>query len=333
MLLRNIWTLLLLLISASVLAAKPDPHQYVNWLGPDTCAECHEDEAAIWRHAHHATSFKKMPRSEEGKEIANALGIGRIKMSQECADCHFDYKIKKDSQRLRAIAGVSCESCHGPAKNWNIVHQDYGAKHVTAKQESATHKAKRWAEAEKAGMVRPLRKYKIFKQCFQCHTVADEMLINKTKHPTGDEFELVKWSNGEVRHNVWYSKGRVNKIRPAQQQRVRYIMGQALSLEFALRGLSLAKGAGKYTQTMMARAQSAIANLQKINSKLAVKEISDILSIIKQTEMNYKERDQLISAAEKISEKNQQFIDQHDGKTFGAIDNMLPSEYKGKPSR
>ena len=57
-------TLLLLLSTSTVLAAKPDPHHYAKWLGPETCAECHEDEALIWRNAHHATSFKKMSRSK-----------------------------------------------------------------------------------------------------------------------------------------------------------------------------------------------------------------------------------------------------------------------------
>jgi len=330
---RTLWMVFLLLTSASVLGAKPDPSHYINWLGPETCAECHEDEATIWRHAHHATSFKEMPSSEEGKQIASTLGIKRIKMSQECGACHVSYKIKKGGKRLRAIAGVSCESCHGPAKNWNIVHQDYGGKHVSAEQESESHKAQRWAQAEKAGMRRPLRQYNIFKQCFGCHTVPDEALINKTKHPTGHEFELVKWSNGEVRHNVWYSKGRANKIRPPHQQRMRYIMGQTLALEFSLRGLAGASSAGKYAKTMTERAKSAIANLQQINGKLSIPEITDVLSIAKQTELSYQQKEKLISAADKISALNQKFIDEHDGKAFKEIDAMLPTKYKGEPKR
>ena len=332
--LRIGWIIIVgLFTSITTFAAKPNPAHYANWLGPETCAECHEVEATIWRHAHHATSFKKMPRSQAGKNIAKSLGIKRIKMAKACGSCHISYTLKKGSKRLKAVAGVSCESCHGPAKNWNTVHQDYGGKHVTAKQETASHKANRWAQSEKSGMIRPSNHYKLFKQCYQCHTIPDETLINKTTHPKGDEFELVKWSNGEVRHNVWRSVDQKNKIRPIHQQRIRYIMGQALMLEFALRGLSQATLNGKYAETMTMRAKNSINTLKEINTVLSISEISNILSVIENTTLNHEQKDQLIGAADKISELNQQFVNNHDGKAFGAIDSLLPRKYKGKPKR
>lgn len=325
-------TVLSVLIVASAQAKKPDPHHYLNSLGPESCSECHEDASAVWRNAHHATSFKKMPATKDAKAMAKKLGVKRIKMSQECGVCHMSYVPKKGGKRLKAVAGVSCESCHGHAKKWNDIHHDYGGKNVTAQQESVAHKKQRLAKAQAAGFIAPANTYKMFSQCYRCHMVADEKLLNQTAHPLGDEFELVKWSNGEVRHNVWHSKGRKNVTRPIATQRVRFVLGQALALEFSLRGLAQASKEGKYAQSMQARGKQAISTLEKINGKASIKSVADMIAVANAVQWKVGQKDQLTKAADQISTLAQQFVESQDGKSLSALDGMLPKKYKGKPA-
>ena len=65
-------------------------------VGANACAECHKDEAAVWKGTHHFSTFRKMPRSKEARDIAGKLKIKRIKSDALCAGCHFTQKkVKK----------------------------------------------------------------------------------------------------------------------------------------------------------------------------------------------------------------------------------------------
>ena len=55
-------------------------------------------------------------------------------------------------------------------------------------------------------MIRPDMTYKLINNCYECHTIGNKDLINKTAeldnpHAAGSEFEIVSWLSGEVRHN------------------------------------------------------------------------------------------------------------------------------------
>jgi len=89
-----------------------------------------------------------MPRKKKAKEIAGKMGIKRMKKDSACLTCHFTSGFKKG--KIKAIAGISCESCHSPAKDWIKIHGNYGGKKVTKKMETPEHKTKRLA-AMKAG--------------------------------------------------------------------------------------------------------------------------------------------------------------------------------------
>ena len=84
-------------------------------------------------------------------------------------------------------------------------------------------------------MIRPRSLYQLAKNCYGCHVVPQEDLVNKGGHRAGSDFELVSWSQGEVLHNTWYSKGKDNVAASAERKRMLYLVGLGVELETALR--------------------------------------------------------------------------------------------------
>ena len=72
----------------------------------------------------HFATFDTLHRPPEAKEIADRLGLRSIKRSDVCTQCH--YTEQNQDGRVRVVAGVSCESCHGGAADWLALHADYG---------------------------------------------------------------------------------------------------------------------------------------------------------------------------------------------------------------
>src|SRR5206468_4857753 len=107
--------------------------------------------------------------------------------------------------------GISCESCHGAAADWNLAH-------------SNKDDPDRLKKAEKLGMIRPTNFYRVAANCFQCHTVPEEKLVNVGGHKAGSEIELVTWTQGEVRHNLQRSNGKKNEEAPPERRRMLYIV-------------------------------------------------------------------------------------------------------------
>ena len=175
-------------------------------LGPNKCAECHKETIALWKNTHHSKTFTELPRSKKGSEISKKMGLKRIKAGSLCLDCHFTTTMECGERN--AIAGISCESCHGPSQGYLKRHSEFSGK--KKETESEAEKTKRWADSEAAGMIRPHDMYRLAKNCYNCHTVPQEKLVNEGGHPAGSAFQLVSWSQGEVRHNVWYTDGKSN---------------------------------------------------------------------------------------------------------------------------
>ncbi|MGE4563002.1 MAG: multiheme c-type cytochrome, partial [Rhodospirillales bacterium] len=63
--------------------------------GPDACGECHKNTITAWKSSKHSTTFKKLPRSKDGKKIAKAMGLRRIKAASDCLSCHFTSGVSK----------------------------------------------------------------------------------------------------------------------------------------------------------------------------------------------------------------------------------------------
>lgn len=303
--------------------------------GPDECAECHKTSVAVWKASNHATTFKTLPRSADAKKIAKAMGIRRIKSKSVCLTCHFTSALsKKKKKKVKPIAGITCESCHGAGAGWIDVHSDFGVKGKSmdeaAKLETPEHKAERYKKSEAGGMIRPVHLYAVANNCYECHTVPDEKLVNVGGHTPGSDFELVSWSQGEVRHNVWYSK--TNKEASAERKRMMYVVGKALDLEHALRGLAKATADGKFATAMANRAKAALGALTKISSATGLAEVKTIVATAGAAQLKPNNAAELGKMAEKISTQARGLAEKYDGSGLAGIDAMIPGpeKYKGK---
>ncbi len=301
-------------------------------VGADKCGECHKSEVEAWRQTHHFNTFNEMHRTDAAKEIAAKLGIKRMKAGSLCLTCHYTTQIS--GEKTKAVSGVSCESCHGAAKDWINIHNDYGGKDVTAENEPAEHRTQRLAKSAEAGMIHPTDIYAVAENCYQCHTVPHEELVDVGGHTAGSDFELVAWSQGEVRHN--YARGNTNKTPPQDRLRVLYVIGRALDLEYGLRGVAIAKGKKVYAKTMAKRTARAAKKLEAV---LAAYEISEVIAMLDalprrdngklklrpnaETEMN--------AAADAVAAQARKFAKSYDGSKLSAIDALLPKAdaYKG----
>ncbi|MDJ0932204.1 hypothetical protein [Breoghania sp.] len=99
-------------------------------------------------------------------------------------------------------------------------------------------------------MIRPSMTYTLAKNCFSCHLAPNEKLVNVGGHAAGSAFELVAWSQGEVRHNTWYNKGASNPAASTERQRMLFIIGRIAELETALIGVSKATQKADYAVKM-----------------------------------------------------------------------------------
>lgn len=297
-------------------------------MGPNECAECHKNETAAWKNTHHFLTFRELPQSKEAKEIAKKLGIRRLKSESLCLNCHFTTKI--DGGKPKAIAGISCESCHAPGKDWYKLHSGFSGKKEG--QESQAEIATRWEKSEAAGMIRPGMTYTLAKNCFSCHLVPDEKLVNVGGHAAGSKFELVSWSQGEVRHNSWYNKGKANPEASVERKRMLFVVGRIVELETALIGVSKATVKKDYALKMAKRA----SNARKVMVSLAkllpdAPELLEIAKIAGSVKLKLNNEAALSGAAGKISVLGLKFASTYDGADFAAVDKYLPSgdKYKG----
>ena len=119
--------------------AKPPEPSLV--LGNEACVKCHTAEVQVWKKTPHASTFEQLHRKPEAKTIASKLGLNSIKNSGRCVACHYTQQQTADAT-TRVISGVSCESCHGAAKNWMAIHHDFGGEDFTRLDESPTHRRK-----------------------------------------------------------------------------------------------------------------------------------------------------------------------------------------------
>ncbi len=296
--------------------------------GVDACGECHKETVKAWKQTHHSKTFSEMPRSDEAREIADKMGIKRIKSESDCLTCHFTVATKKGKEK--PISGISCESCHSAGLDWIDVHSDFGGKDIKAENEAPAHKVERYKKSDAAGMIRPNNLYALAENCYSCHTVPNEKLVNVGGHTAGSKFELVRWSQGEVRHNLWYSDD--NTEADKNRRRMFYIVGKMLDLEYALRGVAKATKKAKYAVAMAKRAKRALAFLKKIDKTVDNEQLTNIIGIASKAKITLNNESALIRAAEKISKQASIFSGKYDGSGFSGVDGALPSpgKYKGK---
>ena len=297
-----------------------DPEKIVT---AEPCGECHQSEYQVWKKTLHATGYKTLHRKKAAERIKKNLGFKLIKRESLCLKCHYLSGIKNN--QLRAISGVSCESCHGAAQDWINVHNDYG-KGFTHQTEMAEHKVQRIAASKAKGMFRPSELYEVVANCFQCHTVPHEKLVNVGGHTTGSDFEILKRLD-KIRHNFLEAQTdptrTENAERSQQEKRVMYVVGGAVDLEYSLRAVARAKKKGGYIRAMQRRVRSAVIELSAIANKAPLAEVKQMLTLVGQVTVKPDNEASILATADKISEATKEFIKNNHGARLANIDGLI----------
>ena len=165
-----------LLSLAAVAAERTTSAQTV--VGPSKCTACHDhdrqsvrwqkEEPALYKDKAHYNTRKQLD-APKAASYAKAVGIADpYDVKGSCVTCHATVF------RGDANAGVSCESCHGPASNYLDPHQVKGS----------------YAKALGLGL-RDLKSKPpaIAKACVACHLTTDNRLV-AAGHPSGAEFDM-----------------------------------------------------------------------------------------------------------------------------------------------
>jgi Cytochrome c554 and c-prime len=305
-------------------AAASDPTKTV---GPNACAECHKQEAEAWKGSHHFKTFRDMPRNTEANEIAKKMGVRRIKSEGLCQSCHFTMQQKEGTEE--PVAGISCESCHSAGQDWIKVHSGYSGK--KAETETKAEKEARWKLADSKGMIRPSSIYALAKNCYGCHVVPREDLVNKGGHKAGSAFELLSWSQGEVRHSTWHSKGKDNVPANAARKRMLYLVGLGVELETALRAIGKSTARKPYAFEMARRADSARKQLAAAATAAPnVPEIAKMVELAHSASLKLNNESDLTSAADGVSKLLVDVNEKYDGSTMALLDSLIPGPDKLK---
>lgn len=277
MLLSELKRMVLVLATAAGFGLLAMGAQAAENVGPNECKDCHSAEYKVWENMAHAKSYKDIHKRDLAKTVTKALGERSMKRSETCGQCHYTQAPKKAGGKVGNNFGPSCESCHGPGSEFINIHNVYGPKGTKKDQESADHKNKRFQDARDAGMRWPRwRKdipampadinYDVAQNCFNCHGMARDTLDGETAgkmldagHPLNPNFELVAYSQGQVRHRFYNSQTDNEEMSAAELSRW-FVTGQAGSLVQAANAMKKTDHA-KYVAGQQARAEKAKAAL------------------------------------------------------------------------
>ena len=304
----------------------PDPAKIV---GADQCGKCHQSEVQQWMRTPHNLTFESLHRKPRAKEIADRLGLQSIKRNDVCTQCHYTKQL--EDGRERVVAGVSCESCHGGAAKWLAVHNDYGGPSAKKNTESAEHRTKRMEDSIALGMNNPHNIYLIARQCFNCHTVPNERLVNVGGHLAGSrDFELVAWSQGMVRHNFLRTGGAVNGSPSKEELRVMFVVGVLADLEFSLRATATATEKSTFGETSAQRAARMKKKLREIQLLVNDRLLATALDAVATVELRLGNSAAIVAAADSVGKTAYEFAEHTEGKRLAAIDPLVPraTDYK-----
>jgi hypothetical protein len=250
------------------------------YVGPKPCQECHKSEYDVWEKSKHAISFRDLHRNPKANDILAAAGGDKnIRRNTLCTQCHYTLEQTDESSAPTAKNSVSCESCHGAASDWVKVHNDYGGPDVKRETEPAAHRDERIRKSIAAGMRRPESPYDLAANCLNCHSLArsgvDGGTITKmlaAGHPINPDFELVKYSQGSVRHRFYPPNMTVNaEMTPAELARF-FVAGRAAMLVTATQALGKSDSPAykEAMQKQIAAAKEALSAVKSVPEAAAL---------------------------------------------------------------
>lgn len=119
----------LLALACALPSAAPGQPQYE---GRKKCSSCHKSQYQSWRDTAHAKALESLqPGIEpEAKRKAKLDPQKDYTRDRDCVGCHVTgfaadggYDLEEPSKFL---AGVGCESCHGPGAEYRLLHRKSG---------------------------------------------------------------------------------------------------------------------------------------------------------------------------------------------------------------
>jgi hypothetical protein len=209
------------------------------------------------------------------------------------------------------------------------MHSDYGAPGLTHASEPDDHRQARVDRSIAAGMNNPANLYLVARQCLACHTSPDERLVNVGGHAAGTpEFELVGWSQGMVRHNFVRSGGAANAPSSPERLRVMYVVGVLADLEASLRATAAASEKATFGIAAAQRGARQKRRLYEISQLIDNPQVTQAMDAALGVRLQLNNRDALLAAAGAISQAAYEFAESADGAALGAIDPLLPTQFK-----
>ncbi len=297
-----------------------DPHKV---LGVQACEKCHSNEINIWKQTPHNGTYLTLHRKAEAQQIAKRMGIASFKSDSNCIQCH--YTMQESEGKLQAIAGISCESCHGAAQDWIAVHNDYGGPNATRQSETQAHRRERLLTSIDKGMRNPVNVYMVAQSCYRCHTVPDEKLVNVGGHSAGSlDFELVSWSQGSVRHRFLETAGESNGEASPDRIRLLFVAGMIADLELSMRSTAIATEKATYGITSAQRASRAAKRLASVQEKVDNATVAKVLEVFQGVKLKLNNKEPLLSAADEINKLGLRFAATTKGSDLSAIDEFIP---------
>jgi hypothetical protein len=262
--------------------------------GAWNCIKCHEQEVGVWKQSRHFTAIENLPNDflDKAADILEKMGSEKVKI----------------------------HNLEGGKEGGKEFQTDKGT------GETAEQKAARLMAAEKAGMLHSQMIYDIAANCYGCHTVPQENIVNKGGHPAGSAFELISWSQGEIRHNFLSAPDRkTNAKTPPEKLRLLYVIGHLVDYEMTLRNvLSVKEKGGKFHAAMLERANQARAALEAILGKAELPMLKEALSKAPSPLTADSALDE--ATVKGLETAARAFLKEHDGSKLAALDALLPAE-------
>ena len=117
--------LAMLLSGPAARAEAPD------YKGFRVCTKCHDAQGDSWKKTAHARAFESL-RAGSKADVKRKAGLdpaADYTADPNCVGCHATghgkpggYRVGMDADEARVLAGVGCESCHGPGGRYRDLH-------------------------------------------------------------------------------------------------------------------------------------------------------------------------------------------------------------------
>jgi hypothetical protein len=145
---------------------------------------------------------------------------------------------------------------------------------------------------------------------------------NQVSVSRGGGFDLAARIDA-IRHDFVTGDRKDNPPLSVERRRQLRVVGAALELEWALRGLAAAGSEGSYSQGLARRASGALRDLERLGKRVEVSEIAAMVGAASGLELAAGHADERGYAAGKVAAAGRGFAAAHDGRRLAALDPLL----------